>query len=388
MQELFAQRFLGQLQTGTVAERAEVVRFLGEIYNESPPGSPMQADLAIALVAVLDDPSPHVRGALSQTVASCAHLPLTVLLGLSEDAPEIAAPVLQNNPSLSEAWLIDLVGSGLEGHRIAIVGRPHIGVGLSAAIAALAEPGVCCALLRNSGAHIGPSALEAMVERHASNADLRTLLLRRADLPVALRRTLIETLTESLATHVVTHNLMPANRAKRVFADAEEQALIEVSDHVRPDEMIDFAAQLHQDGAITVPMLLRALIDGRASFVEAALAVTADMPVKRVRAVVQHGGRGLGSLYRRCGLDPLGQSVMTIALQLDVERRSQDSRGGMSRRQFLEVLLGRYEAACENQLDPYLAMLTRAYANEARRAVRQSVGNHRHIPAAPAITAA
>jgi uncharacterized protein (DUF2336 family) len=376
MQDLFAQRFLEQLQTGTAAERAEVVRFLGEIYGEAAPGTAMQTDLSIALVAVLDDPAPQVRAALAEAVAPCAHLPLTVLLGLSEDSPDIAAPVLQKNPSLSEAWLIDLVGSGLEAHRQAIAERCQIGVGLSAALAALSEAPVCCALLRNPGAHISHSALEAMVERHADDADLRTLLLRRADLPVSLRRALVEALTESLANHVVTNNLMPVHRAKRVFAEAEERALIEVSDHVRPDEMIDFAEQLQEDGAITVSMILRALIDGRNAFVEAMLAVLADMPLKRARALMLHGGRGFGSLYRRSGLDAAGEAVVTTALQLRAELLRHNNGVMPTRRQFLEGLLGRYESVCGNQLDPYLAMLTRAYAEEARRAVRQSAGGY------------
>ncbi|MEM8878105.1 MAG: DUF2336 domain-containing protein, partial [Pseudomonadota bacterium] len=346
MSELFAERFLLRLQAGTAAERAEIVRYLGRIYAETPAGSELQSDLSIALVAVLDDPVPMVRQSLSEATARCSHLPMTVLLGLAEDSPEVAAPLLRQNPSLTEAWLIDLVGSGREGHRLAIAEREQLGIGLTAAIAAIADSETCKSLLRNSGARISTSALATMIERFGDNPDLRAILLRRQDLPTGLRRRLIGSLTDSLARHVVSNNLMPANRASLVIADAEERALIEVGEEAEESELLDFAAQLHDDGAITVSMLLRALIDGRVEFVEAAFAVMANIPPRRVRAVLRRAGPAFLSLYRRCGLDPAGQGALAAAIDVLSEDKCWDGGPDHNRRRILERVLSRYEHVC------------------------------------------
>lgn len=376
MSELFAERFLLRLQAGSAAERAEVVRHLGGVYAETPAGSELQSDLSIALVAVLDDPVPMVRLSLAEATARCRHLPMTVLLGLAEDSPEVAAPLLRQNPSLTEAWLIDLVGSGRDGHRLAIAERDRVGVGLAAALAAIADARTCRRLLRNPGARIGMSALQTMVERFGDDADLRAALLRRPDLPTGLRRVLIGSLTDSLAQHVVANNLMPAHRASRVIADAEERALIEVGDTAEESDLLDFAAQLHADHAITVSMLLRALIDGRVEFVEAAFAVMANIPLRRVRAVLRRGGPPFVSLYRRCGLDPAGEGALAAATDVLGEEKCWSGGPAYNRRRILERVLSRYEHVCGSQLDPFLTLLARAYAEETRRVVRRTAGGY------------
>src|SRR5262249_62280343 len=65
-----------------------------------------------AMIMLLDDPSPLVRKALSQVLASSQKAPPAVIQSLAADQPEVAVPVIERSPLFIDADLVDLAATG------------------------------------------------------------------------------------------------------------------------------------------------------------------------------------------------------------------------------------------------------------------------------------
>src|SRR2546425_1190748 len=93
--DMIVRQFLQWLRIAPAAERAEATGALARAYLYSDLSPDDRAAAEGALIMVLDDPSPLVRGALAQALAASESAPPPVILGLAADQPEVAAWVLQ-----------------------------------------------------------------------------------------------------------------------------------------------------------------------------------------------------------------------------------------------------------------------------------------------------
>src|SRR6516164_4596330 len=106
-----------------------------------------RAAVESALVTVLDDPSPKVRGALARALAFSESSPPAAILGLAADQPEVACWVLEHSPLLVDADLVDAVATGGPAVQAAIANRADLPASVAAAIAEVGTAEACLAQL-------------------------------------------------------------------------------------------------------------------------------------------------------------------------------------------------------------------------------------------------
>ena len=154
------------------------------------------------MIMLLDDPSPLVRGALSDVFASAQKAPPIVVHALAADQTDVALPILSRSPLLNDEDLVDLFATGDAEAQVAIAGRALLSRPLAAAIAEVGPAQACLALLENADADIAPFSIDRIVERFGHLSPIRDNLVGRADLPMAARQTLLAKLSQTLAGYV------------------------------------------------------------------------------------------------------------------------------------------------------------------------------------------
>ena len=128
-------------------------------------------DAQVALAAALDDPSPIVRAALAQEFSVAVNAPHHIVMALANDQPEVAAPVLNRSPRLSDSDLIDCVAVSTPASQVAITSRQRLSSAVAAAIAEVGAREAVLALLDNP---LAPAPAPEFSLRRLSSVSART----------------------------------------------------------------------------------------------------------------------------------------------------------------------------------------------------------------------
>jgi uncharacterized protein (DUF2336 family) len=363
---MIVRQFLQWMQTAPAGDRAEASGALARAYLYSDLSPDDRAAAEGALLMLLDDPSPRVRRALADAFASSPHAPPAVVLGLAEDQPYVARPILENSPLLLDTDLIEVAATARPDMQVAIAGRRRLPRSVAAAIAEVGTAEACLVLVENPEADIVPFSFERIVERHGHLAAIREALTARPDLPMQARQALVVKLSQTLANFAIAQSWMDADRAHRVARDACEKATLGLA--ADPEQAGALLQHLRQTGQLTAGLLLRALLSGNLSLFEAALADLSGVPHERVGTLVQGGGGGFRALYARAGLPDKAFPAFREAVAALAEGGFAAEPGGVARlkRRVIErVLAGCEQEECA-EVAPLLTLLRR-YATEAAR---------------------
>src|SRR5262249_19978435 len=138
------------------------------------------------LKRVSKDVEMSIRIALAERLASSDHTPSELINLLADDAIEVARPVLERSPVLSESDLLRIVKQASTDHHVAVAARPAISEIVTAALARSDCEAVLVTMLRNSGAKISQDTFASLVARAREIESLQAPLIERPDLPSAL----------------------------------------------------------------------------------------------------------------------------------------------------------------------------------------------------------
>ncbi len=290
---MIVRQFLFWLRTAPAGERADATSALARAYLYSPLSNDDRAAAEGAMIMLLDDSSPLVRGALAETLAWSRHAPPAVILALASDQPEIASIVLERSPLLLDADLVDVVGSGEAPAQAAVARRVALPRSVAAAIAEVGTAESCLVLIENPQADIAPFSIDRIVDRHGHLAAIRGALLARDDLAAPTRQALVAKLAGTLADFVTARDWLSSDRAQRVVKEACEKATVTLAAESPPAEVRPLIRHLRESGQLNAGLILRALLSGNATLFEEALADLSDMPLARVAGLV-HDRRGAG----------------------------------------------------------------------------------------------
>ncbi len=134
------------------------------------------------LVEILREAEPEDRLRVARRVAGLTDVPGPLVRLLLRDEPDVAQPLLETNPSLSEADLLDCVAVASEAHRRLVASRRNLGEVVADALIDKGEIAVVEALLRNEGARISHGSVEALVAMSRTHPVLVAPLLRRPEM--------------------------------------------------------------------------------------------------------------------------------------------------------------------------------------------------------------
>jgi uncharacterized protein (DUF2336 family) len=371
---MFVHRFLQWAQSVPAADRAEGVRTLARVYLDADLQASERRDAELALTAVLDDPSPIVRRALAETVASEAGAPHRLIAALASDQSDIAAIVLSRSPLLSDAELIDAAAIGNGFAQSAIAMRAQLSAPVSAALAEVGEREALIVLATNFAADLPEFSMRRMLQRFGDDGEIREALRARPELPATLCNDIVIATAAVLTDFVTRCNWIGRERAERVAREAREHATVTIAARSSGEGTLKLVAHLRQSRTLTAGLILRALLCGHTGLFEAALAELSGMTLNRVVGLVREPfGAGFAALYRKAKLPaallPAFRAALAGAEEIGALLDPAD--GVQLSLQMIERVLSACSAINGGELDKLMALLRRFEAEAARDEVRR-----------------
>ena len=363
-------RFLAWRQRADAGERAEAASALARVYLYSDLPADERTEAELGLATVLDDPSALVRRALAEALAGAFEAPRAIVLALAADQSDVAAVVLGRSPALTEAELVDFAASGDAAAQCAIARRPRLPASVAAALAEVGRREAAIALADSFDADVRASALWRLFERFGDDSEVRDALASRVDLPPALRNELAAATARALAAFVAGRDWLSAERAQRIGRDAREQATATIAANAEDGELAELTRRLRSAGALTVAVLMRALLGGDRDFFAVALSELSGIAPRRAAALVRApGGQGFAALYVKAQLPaPFLPAFRAALLALDV---ADPPRGDRISRALCEKVIAACEMRAEVGQGPMLALLWRFASEAARESARE-----------------
>ena len=370
---MIVRQFLHWVRQAPAGERAEATSALARAYLYSDLSPDDRAAAEGAMIMLLDDPSPLVRRALAEALASSDRAPQVVVHALAADQADIAIPVLAHSQVLLEDDLVDLIATGHADVQVAIAGRLGLPRTLAAALAEVGAAEACLALLENGDADIARFSIDRIVERFGHLAPIRENLLARDDLPMAMRQALLSKLSQTLAGFVAARQWLGSEHAEFATKDACEKATVALAADTSYEEVSAFVQHLRHSGQLTAGMILRALLSGNVVLFEEALAELSSIPIDRVTAYVHDKNiSGFRALYREAGLPEIAYPAFREALTAMRAGLLIGEQGGASRlkRRMVERVLDACSHERGEEAASLLALLRRFSVEAAREEAR------------------
>jgi uncharacterized protein (DUF2336 family) len=393
---MIVRKFILWSENASARARAEGVSALARAYLYSDMEPEERAEAEQALHAMLDDPSPLVRRALADSLASAAHAPPAIVLGLALDQSDIASVVLARSPLLTDAQLLDCAAIGDAVAQAAIALRLEISPSVCSALAEVAPREALITLAVNEGANLPEFAMRRMIERFSDDAELREALLGRVWIPASARAAIAAAAARQLAQYAADRNWLSPARSERIARDSRERAtmIIAAGCSAFSGETAALAAYLRVSGQLTASLALRALLCGQSGLFAATLVDLTGMGPRRVEGIMREpASTAFAALYARAGLP----APMLVAFRAALLALAQNGRGapdkaaeeGALRLPLIQAVLVGCEAAQDEGLARLTALLRRFESDAARESSRRRVARLREQGAesfAPAAT--
>jgi len=312
---MIVRQFLQWVRAARPGERAEATSALARAYLHSDLSADDLAAAEGAMIMLLDDPSPLVRRAMSEVFAWSQKAPPVIVRALAADQFEVAQPLIERSPLLTDDDLADLVAAGKPQVQLAIAGRPLLSTVVAAAIAEAGAAEACLALLENGDASITLASLDRIIERFGHLAAIRENLLARDDLPMTMRQALLSKLSRTLAGFVAERQWLGSRDAEHAAREACEKATVGLAAETPYEQIGELVQHLCATGQLTAGMLLRALLSGNVVLFEEALAELSGLPLDRVGSHVHDKSlAGFRALYRKADLPEIAYPAFRAAL--------------------------------------------------------------------------
>jgi uncharacterized protein (DUF2336 family) len=251
----------------------------------------MRSLMIETLERLAEDQLPRVRRILAEEIKSLDCIPKRVIDMLARDIEEVAAPILEYSPLLSDADLVDIISSAQARFTLtAIAARRPLSLNVSDAIATALDVPAVAALLANSSAQIREQTLEKIIEHGEHITDWHLPLVLRNDLSQrAIRRIagfVSAALLDKLSLRDGLDQETKSVLAKRVRARIDEPFDEDLDPTARAQSDV---ALLHKEGRLDDFAVERAADSGKREFVIASLALLTRTPIETVRRIIQSG---------------------------------------------------------------------------------------------------
>jgi uncharacterized protein (DUF2336 family) len=388
---MIVRQFLQWLRHAPSGERADATSALARAYLHSDLSPDDRAAAEGAMIMLLDDPSPLVRQALAEVFASSQAAPRVVVHALAADQPEIASPILQRSPLLTDSDLVDLVATAHPESQAVIASRFLLPRSVSAALAEVGAAQACLALLENPDADVAAFSFDRIVERFGHLSAIRENLLARDDLPATARQAALAKLSQTLAGFVASRHWLPEDHAQYAAREACEKATVALAAETAYEEIGTLVTHLRASNQLTAGMILRALLSGNIVLFEEALADLSGMPLESVASYVHDRMlSGFRALYRKAGLPDAAYPAFreaVVALRDGILPPYQNGAAQLNRAMVERVLTRCAEQADDGDVEnvePLLSLLRRFAVEAARDEARMFCQDLVARPAMPA----
>ncbi|GAB4130716.1 MAG: DUF2336 domain-containing protein [Rhodothalassiaceae bacterium] len=330
--------------------RAEAARKVGSYYTATSPKGKEREIAEDIFRALARDAETRVRKALSETLRENPEIPRDVAKTLASDVNEVALPMIEFSRVLGDVDLLEIIGSSDEERQLAVARRSEVSETISDALAEAGSEKVVSTLVSNEGARIREATFERVLDRFPASDAVKTPLVQRSQLPLAVAERLVTMVSETLRNHLVTHHELSPAIASDLLLESRERATVSLlSPATKTTDVMDLVDQLHRNARLTPTLIIRALCMGDMTFFEAALAKRADIPVANAwKLVHDKGNLGLERLFEKARMPKAFLRVARIGANIAEEMQA---TGGDDRDLFRKVMIERVLTQIEEGLD-------------------------------------
>lgn len=199
-----------------------------------------------------------VLAELAERFADSEDAPVGLMRDLANHAFEVAGPVLRRSKVLDEQTLLNIVNYQSQSHIKAVAQRDTVSEALSDAIVKFGDDHALDALMRNEGAEVSRSSMEAAVDRARRNALLHEAVVGRRDLPLDLINEMYFVVESSLRDQIMRRNAsVDPNTLDAALAKARERLRQTVGDmSVEAKNAMTFINSKKQSGELNARLLV------------------------------------------------------------------------------------------------------------------------------------
>lgn len=308
--------------------RAQVAAKFGRQFDELC-GASDQAIATAVLELLVRDLAVEVRQALASTVATSTRLPAQVARQLAGDAIEVADPILQRSPVLSDEDLVRVVRTNAMQYALAVAGREQISELVSDALVDTGHAEVVARLVDNAGASISQSTMQRVVQDFRDNEQIHARVIKRPELPFELVEQMIAVMGDRLEWQLIRDRGLSAEDAGALMHAVRERATISFTARAHADgKLQQHLLTEYSSGQLDHERLLRFLRDGDVASLEIGLGLHARLELNHVRRLLYHADRRhLAGLCLAAGFAT--PHYLTLRMALEIADEAMTPRPGI-----------------------------------------------------------
>jgi len=272
---------------------------------------------------ISDDVAAMVRRALAITLKNSPELPHDLAVKLINDLDNIAVPVLENSPVLTDEDLIDVLKSRAAAKAMAIARRPSVSGSIVRAIIRFGDSEAVAGIAANDRVPLGEAAYSEILELAASDDLIQESLVKRKDLPPRIVEQLITQASEDIAQRLSERHSLNPELAVALATRTHDRALVDlISQSWVSRDMDALIEQMDKSGRLSSTLIVRAAACGQMRFANHALAVRAGVSAAKASLMIHEPGElGFKALVARAKISPLDVHILrgAIAIFHDLE---------------------------------------------------------------------
>ena len=288
----------------------------------------------------------RVRQALSDHLKENSLLPRDVAVTLARDVHSVSLPVLQLSEVLTDADLIEIIGTRDPDKQIAISSRRSVSEAVSEAIVTTENERAVVALVLNEGAQISEKSFGHVVESLGHKEDIQNAMLGRSGLPIGIAERLVTLVSENMKAEIAKRFELSTDILTDIILQTRERAVLSLSGESDQQSLEALVRQLSARGRLTPSIILRAVCMGDSQFFGMAMAELAGIPMANAQELIHdQGSLGLKAIFDKSGLPesyfPAVRAAVDVASETAFDGRH-DDRARYSRR-MIERILTQYD---------------------------------------------
>ncbi|MGB4106932.1 MAG: DUF2336 domain-containing protein [Alphaproteobacteria bacterium] len=280
--------------------RAELMSVVSDLLGMdlSPRESELIADVLIALMRQAET---DLRKALAERLSMLGKAPLRLILQLSHDEIEIAAPVLRNSNVLGELDLIYIIKSKSAEYWREIAARKKLSDHVMNILADTRDFTTAMTLAENTYISLTEHTLGVLSELAQNSEDIAMPLLRRDDIGSEIASKLYQFVGYELKRYIADNYEIESGK----ITDVIDEIVLEFVDVAEEDQFgptpstVKAVERYHEKGILTVKMMLATLKRGQMQTFIAMYSKFSGLPVDTVISILrQSSGQGLAVACR------------------------------------------------------------------------------------------
>ncbi len=272
-----------------------------------------------------------IRQAMAEKLKHNSRLPEDIAFMLANDVMQVALPILQFSPALSENDLITIVRGTKElAKLLAITHRDVLTPAVSKELLNKRQSMIAESLLRNKGALIAEEDLQQIILDYSRNEPMLSVLVARDDLPASIAEKMLSIVTGALKEELMKKHTQDAHVINEAADEAREQVTLKyVAMPSGADQKKELVDHLYRSQKLNSSMVIRSICLGDLDFFIASMAKLTNWKKARIeQAIKDTNMEALRLLYRTAGFPESIQDATLAVLILVLDELNKGQKSG------------------------------------------------------------